>query len=146
MQPGYGAPPQAGYGAAPGPGGGGPIQPGGGGPLGKIRSPVMLVLVGYMCCPYYSLYQLALVESELNAYLGKPAGMNWLWLLFPLLPLLSMGKLVGEVRAKAGTPTQGEGSLIMYWLLGFYTIPKDVNEIWEHLGVRPSLVGRFLPT
>ena len=142
-QPGYGGPPPGGamvpMGGAPmaqmGGGGGGMA---GGGPPGTIRSEVMIAAISYMCCAFYGLHQLKEIEGELNRYLGKSEGGSILWYLFALVPLLSMPKLIGEARAKAGTPTQGEGSLIMYLLLGIYMIPKDANEIWKQLGVQPK--------
>lgn len=108
-----------------------------GGPLGTIRNPIMVFLISNICC-FYGLMQGKAIEAELKAYLGKPDGGSIMWFLFPLIPLLSMPALIGEARAKAGTPTQGNGSLFMYWLLGLYFIPKDANEIWEHLGVKAS--------
>ena len=114
---------------------------GGGGAPGTIRNPVMLAAISYMCCPWYGLWQCMKVEEELNRYLGKNQGGSILWFLFALIPILSMPKLIAEARAKAGTPAQGEGNLIMYILIGIYAFPKDANDIWEHLGVRPSLWG-----
>ena len=58
--------------------------------------------------------------------------------------IAGMGELIGAARAKAGTATQGNGSFIMYWLLGMYFIPKDANEVWERLGVKASLVWATL--
>ncbi|HEU4412407.1 MAG TPA: hypothetical protein VFS43_44605, partial [Polyangiaceae bacterium] len=60
-------------------------------------------------------------------------GGSILWLLFPIIPVLSMPKLMAEARARAGTPTQGEGNLLLYWLAAPYTFLADVNELW---GVR----------
>ena len=108
------------------------------GPPGEIRNPVVLAAVSYMCCPFWGIFQLYKLEGELNRYLGKSEGPSILWFLFALIPLLSMPKLMAEARAKAGTATQGEGSLIMYLLLGIYQIPKDANEVWEKLGVRAT--------
>jgi hypothetical protein len=136
-QPGYGAPPGAmvPMGGAPmvgGPGGGA------GGPPGTIRNAVMIAAISYLCCPFYGVWQLYQIEGELKAYLGKGGGPSVLWFIFGLIPLLSMPKLVGEARARAGTSTQGDGNLIMYLLLGIFIIPNDVNEIWTKLGVQPK--------
>ncbi len=108
-----------------------------GGAVGQIRNPVMVFLIGYICV-FYGLLQMRAIEGELNRFLGKGQDGSIMWFLFPLLPLLGMGKLIGEARAKAGTATQGDGSFIMYWLVGFYFITKDANEIWEKLGAKPS--------
>lgn len=120
----YGAP-----GAAPG---GAPA-----GPVGQIRNPVTLFLISCICF-LYGLSQMRTMEGELNRFLGRNQDGSILWFLFPLIPILSMPKLIGEARAKAGTTTQGNGSLIMYLLLGYYFLTKDVNEIWERLGAKPG--------
>jgi hypothetical protein len=41
-----------------------------------------------------------------------------------------MPKLIAEARARAGTQTQGEGSLLLYWLAAPYFFLTDVNELW----------------
>ena len=116
---------QPGYGGMQGPqGGGGPIQT-----RGTVRNPITMFLVSSCCFPYV-LFQYKQMEEELKAVAGNPGPGSILWFLFPLVPLLSMPKLIGEARAKAGTPTQGEGSLIMYLLLGPYFLTKDANEIF----------------
>ncbi len=108
-----------------------------GGPPGTIRNPVMVFLISYICC-FYGMMQLRAIEGELKAYLGKGNEGSIMWFIFPLIPLLSMPALIGEARQKSGCPTQGNGSLIMYWLLGLYFVPKDANEIWETLGVKAA--------
>jgi hypothetical protein len=128
MQPGYGPPGGGGYGA---PGGGmAPAGPGGLGPKGTVRNPTTVTLISMFCCFYYGLFQCMKAEEEVNKFLGKSEGGSILWMLFPLIPALSMPKLIAEARAKAGTPTQGEGSLIMYIILPYYAFTKDVNELW----------------
>lgn len=108
-----------------------------GAPLGTIRNPIMVFLVGNFCF-LYALLQLRAIEGELNRFLGKGQDGSILWFLFPLVPLLGMGKLIGEARQRAGTASQGDGSLFMYLILGTFFIPKDANEIWEKLGVKPG--------
>ena len=127
---------QPGYGGMAGPVGGGPMQ--GGGPPGTLRNPTMVLLVTYFCCVYYGLFQCMKVEEELNKFTGKGSGGSILWLLFPLIPALAMPKLIGEARQKAGTQTQGDGSLIMYILIAPYALLKDANEVWEAQGVKPA--------
>jgi hypothetical protein len=125
------------------PAGGAPVVPAGNtglaaGPVGAIRNPIMVFLVAGVTCGFFGLYSLYSIEGELNAFLGNGKKASILWFLFPLLPLLGMPKLIAEARAKAGTPVQGEGNLILYLLLGVYMIPNDANQIWQHLGARPS--------
>ncbi len=128
MAQGYGPPGGGGYGA---PGGGmAPAGPGGLGPKGTVRNPVQVTLIALFCCFYSGLGQCMKAEEEVNKVLGKSEGGSILWMLFPLIPALSMPKLIAEARAKAGTPTQGEGSLIMYIFLPYYAFTKDVNELW----------------
>ena len=139
--PGFGAPPGAmmqAPGGAPMMGGGGGGAMMGGGPPGTIRNPVMVLLISYFCCFYYGLFQCMKAEEELNKFTGKNQGGSILWLLFPLIPALSMPKLIGEARQKAGGPTQGDGSLIMYILIAPYALIKDANDIWQAMGVKPS--------
>ena len=93
------------------------------------RNPTTITLISVFCCFYYGLFQCMKTEEELNNFLGKSAGGNILWMLFPLIPALSMPKLMAEARARAGTPAQGEGSLIMYILLPYYAFIKDANEV-----------------
>lgn len=128
--------------------GGAPMVPAGGAPgggaPGQIRNPIMVFLIGYICC-FYAMFQLKEIEGELRRYTGKGDSGSILWFIFPLIPLLGMGELVGAARAKAGTATQGNGSFIMYWLLGMYFIPKDANEVWERLGVQAKLVRSAVP-
>lgn len=107
------------------------------GPVGTIRNPVVTMLIT-MVCFIAGFAQLKALEDELNAFVGNGKKASILWFLFPLIPLLGMPKLIGEARAKAGTPVQGEGNLILYILLGSYMIPNDANQIWQQLGARQS--------
>jgi hypothetical protein len=100
-----------------------------GGATGASRNPTTITLISMFCCFYYGLFQCMKTEEDLNKFLGKSGGGNILWMLFPLIPALSMPKLIGEARARAGTATQGEGSLIMYILLPYYAFIKDANEV-----------------
>jgi hypothetical protein len=148
---GFGAPNNApvntpGFGAPPGamvPMTSGPMVPmgqaglAGAGPVGTIRNPVTVLILS-MVCFIVGLAQLRSLEDELNTFVGNGKKASILWFLFPLIPILGMPKLIAEARAKAGTPLQGEGNLIMYILLGPYMIPNDANQIWQHLGARPS--------
>jgi hypothetical protein len=140
---GYGGPPQQGYGAPPGapgfgPGYGGGFPPGGGGggpiqgpgPRGEVRNPMMVLLVSLFCCPWYGLWQCMKAEEEVNRFLGKSEGGSILWLLFPLIPALSAPKLIAEARARASTPTQGEGNILLYIFVPYYSFIADVNELW----------------
>ena len=130
------------------PAGGGMMMQGGApgamaaGPIGTVRNATTITLVSIllsMCGGvYYGLFQCMKVEEELNRFLGKGSGGSILWLLFPLIPALSAGKLIGEARQKAGTPTQGDGSLIMYILLPYYSFVNDANEVWTAAGVKPA--------
>jgi hypothetical protein len=129
---GFGAPAAtgapAGFGAPPG----GPMVPAGGAAIagaGAARNPTTITLISMFCCFYYGLFQCMKTEEDLNKFLGKSGGGNILWMLFPLIPALSMPKLISEARARAGTATQGEGSLIMYILLPYYAFIKDANEV-----------------
>ena len=109
----------------------------GSGAVGTIRNPVGVVVLTMCTFGLYGLYTLYSIENELHAFLGDGKKASILWFLFPLLPLLALPKVVAQARAKAGTPAQGEGNLILYLLLGPYMIPTDTNQIWQHLGAQP---------
>lgn len=110
---------------------------GGAGAPGQIRNPMIATLAWFLCCfPYLGLFWCMKAEEELNRFLGKPGGGSILWLLFPLIPALAMPKLVAEARQRAGTQTQGEGSLIGYIFFPSYLLLKDVNEVWTAMGVQ----------
>ncbi len=107
------------------------------GPVGTIRNPIVVFLLTGVCF-LIGLAQMRALEDELNAFVGNGKKASILWFLFPLIPVLGMPKLIAEARAKAGTPVQGEGNLILYIFLGPYMIPNDANQIWQHLGARSS--------
>jgi hypothetical protein len=91
---------------------------------------MMILLISLFCCPWYGLWQCMKAEEEVNRFLGKSEGGSILWLLFPLLPALSAPKLIAEARARAGTQSQGEGNILLYIFVPYYSFIGDVNELW----------------
>jgi hypothetical protein len=135
-QPGYGAPPpgammqagppgaMAGYGAAP---------MGAAGPKGKVRNPVMVLLLG-MVCFIYAFIQLWGMMNELKAYLGKEEIQAW-HLLIPvwgmIVYIFKVPGWVTEAKQKAGCQNPQAAPWFLYWLLGLYFFPKDLNDVWQ---------------
>ncbi len=154
-QGGYGGPPQGGYGAPGGftppqdqyggYGAGAPIVPAGGpgyggggqrGPIGKIRNPIMVLVLGYVTCGIYGIFAFFGMLSELKAFRGKN-DINPIFFIIPILSLIEMWKLpekVLEAKRLAGVPNPQVPNPILYLLLGLYFFPNDLNEVWQAAG------------
>lgn len=115
-------------------------QPGmaaGAGPRGKTRNPIMCALWTFLSCGMYYPIAMYLWVSDLKAFLGDDKDITpWFALFFPLniLLLLKLPDKVVEAKRRAGHPNPQSAGLIMYWLFGYYFIPKDLNEIWNPTG------------
>ena len=154
--PGYGAPqggygaPQGGYGAPggfsppqdlqAGYGGPGALAPMGGygagggqrGPIGKIRNPIMTILLS-MLCFVYGIIQFFGMLGELKAFRGKD-DLNPILFLVPILTYIEWWKLgpkVLEAKQMAGVPNAQVASPVLYLFFGFFFLPGDLNEIWQ---------------
>lgn len=154
-QQGFGGPPQGGYGApqggygAPGgfsppqdqygmPGGGAPmVHMGGGqrGPIGKIRNPVMTIVLS-MVCFVYAIIAIWGMLSELKAFRGKD-DLNPILFFVPILNYIEMWKLnekVLDAKRMAGVPNPQVASPVLYLFFGIFFLPGDLNEIWQAAG------------
>jgi len=117
--------------------GGHPGMAGGVGPKGKIRNPIMCIVWTFLSCGFYAIIANYLWASELKAYLNNDPDITpWFAFISPLnlLLLLKMPDKVTEAKRRAGHPNPQSAGLIMYFLLGIYFIPKDLNEIWDPTG------------
>ncbi len=134
-QGGYGAP-QGGYGRtrrlqppqdpyAP-PGGGAPLMPLGGayggggqrGPIGKIRNPIVTILLSCVCF-VYAIIQLWQMINELKAFRGKD-DLNPILFFVPILNYIEMWKLgpkVLEAKQMAGVPNAQVMHPVLYLFL-----------------------------
>ncbi len=154
--PGYGPPP-GGFPAAP-PGGaygapmGGAIQPGGFGappagtggmgPVGQDRNPVMVLVLGMVCC-VYAIYQFFTMIFELNKFLQRPA-VNIIMLFIPILGYIEIWKMAGillEAKQLAGVQNPTVAHPILYLFVGQYFMAGDLNEIWAAARQRGAVQG-----
>jgi len=154
-QPGFGAPPggygqppgggygqmQAGYGAPGGfsppqdPAYGGALVPMGGGqrgPIGKIRNPVMTVVISCVCF-VYAIIQIWQMINELKTFRGKD-DLNPIFFFIPILNYIELWKLnekVLDAKRMAGVPNPQVASPVLYLFLALFFLPGDLNEIWQ---------------
>jgi hypothetical protein len=122
-QPGYGGPAMAG------------APTGGGGPKGQTRNPMMVLLIS-MICFLYGIWQYYQMVGELKAFLNSDE-INPIHIFIPVLNILMLFKLPGwvlEAKRRAGVPNPEVSNVIVYWFLGLYLLPKDLNEVWNPTG------------
>jgi hypothetical protein len=122
------------------PGGGGPMgygAPGGmapgGGSRGETRNPVMVLVIGMVCC-FYAIYQMWQMLNELQAYTRDEEFKPW-YMFIPLLNYYFLWIKVPEqvTRAKqmAGSRTPQAQGIVLYIFLAPYALAKDLNEVWD---------------
>lgn len=119
--------------AAPGGGYAMPMSAGQHGPVGKMRNPVMVVVLTYVTCGLYGIVAIWTMLSELKAFRQKN-DINPVLFLLPVISLLEMLKLPAKVldaKRMAGVPNAQEPNVILYLFLGIYMLPADLNEIWQ---------------
>jgi hypothetical protein len=130
----YGAPPQGIQPmAAPGAGYAVPAAIGQHGPIGKMRNPIMVVVLTWVTCGLYGIVALFSMLGELKAFRQKN-DINAILFLLPVIGWLEMIKLPAKVldaKRMAGVPNAQEPNVILYFLLGIYMLPADLNEIWQ---------------
>jgi hypothetical protein len=117
------------------------------GPIGKIRNPVMVVVLTYVTCGFYGLLALMQMAGELKAFRQKD-DINAIMFFVPILGLLELLKLpakVLEAKRMAGVPNAQEPNVILYLLLGIYFLPADLNEVWQAAAARQGM-GALPPT
>lgn len=164
-QPAYGNGPMQGYGGqTPSPAGGfsaplpatpygGAMVPGGQpgypmsgamtphGPIGKMRNPVMVVVLTYVTCGLYGLLAMLSMLGELKAFRQRDDISPILFLL-PILQLIELIKLpakVLEAKRMAGVPNAQEPNVILYLFFWFYFMPADLNEVWQAAQARQGM-------
>ena len=132
MQPGYGAP--GGFSPPQDPAYGGAMVPMGGprGPIGKIRNPVMTVVLSCVCF-VYAIIQVWQMINELKAFRGKD-DLNPIFFFIPILNYVELWKLnekVLDAKRMAGVPNAQVASPVLYLFLALFFLPGDLNEIWQ---------------
>jgi hypothetical protein len=103
------------------------------GPIGKMRNPVMVVVLTYVTCGFYGIFALLSMLGELKAFRQKN-DINPILFLIPVVSLLEILKLPAKVldaKRMAGVPNAQEPNVILYLFLWFYMLPSDLNEIWQ---------------
>ena len=116
------------------PGGGAPmVQAGGRGPIGQTRNATQVLVISLLC-GFYGFFQVFQELGELKAYRGKddinPIVATLLWIIF----CWGMPAKMLEAKQQAGIPNPQVGSPILYFLVGYWAMAKDLNEIWAASG------------
>ena len=116
-------------------GGGAMVPMGGGqrGPIGKIRNPVMTLVLGYVTCGILALISFWSMLNELKNFRGKD-DLNPIFFFIPVLQYIEIWKLnekVLDAKRMAGVPNPQVASPIAYLFLALYFLPGDLNEIWQ---------------
>jgi len=118
-----------------GPGMGGPMGggPGAGGPKGQTRNPVMVLVLGMVCC-VYALIQCWSMLSEMKEYTRDEEFKPW----FMLIPFLNyyflwvkVPEQVRKAKQMAGSRNPEPQSIVFYILLFPFALAKDLNGVWD---------------
>ena len=99
----------------------------------------MVFLISYICF-IYGILQLIKMMEELQAYTGgSQYAFPWWHLLIPYYNLyLIFAKLphwVTEAKTKAGCPNPASMGGFVYFLVLFYALPNDLNQVWNPRGL-----------
>lgn len=116
-------------------GGGGPTGPHG--PVGKVRNPIMVFLISYICF-IYALLAIWSMINELKAFRQKP-DLNPIMFFVPILQIIELWNLPAkllEAKQMAGVQNAKVAHPVLYLLLGLYFIPADLNEVWQAVAAR----------
>jgi len=103
------------------------------GPIGKIRNPVMTVVLSYVTCGIFALISLWGMLNELKNFRGKD-DLNPIFFFIPILQYIELWKLnekVLDAKRMAGVPNPQVASPIAYLFLAVFFLPGDLNEIWQ---------------
>jgi hypothetical protein len=120
------------------PGGSAPMVPVGGGqrgPIGKIRNPVMTIVLS-MVCFVYAIIQVWQMINELKAFRGKD-DLNPIFFFIPILNYIELWKLnekVLDAKRMAGVPNPQVASPVLYLFFALFFLPGDLNEVWQAAG------------
>jgi hypothetical protein len=112
--------------------------PAGAGPIGQTRNPIMVFLISSICF-IYGILQLFKMVEELKAYVGQSQNEFPGWhLLIPYYNLyllfVKMPKWVTEAKTKAGCANPNAMGGFIYFLVPFYALPADLNQVWNPRG------------
>jgi hypothetical protein len=149
---GYGQP-QGGFGGPPAPygapggfsppqdlpygGGGGALAPlsfgGQRGPIGKIRNPVLTIVLGYVTCGIFAIISMWGMLNELKTFRGKD-DINPILFFLPIIGIIEGWKLnekVLDAKRMAGVPNPQVAHPVLYLFFALFFLPGDLNEVWQ---------------
>jgi len=109
-----------------------PMSGGQRGPIGKIRNPVMTVVISCICF-VYAIIQVWQMINELKAFRGKD-DLNPIFFFIPILNYIELWKLnekVLDAKRMAGVPNPQVASPVLYLFLALFFLPGDLNEVWQ---------------
>ncbi|HMA93449.1 MAG TPA: zinc-ribbon domain-containing protein [Polyangiaceae bacterium] len=118
------------------------------GPIGKMREPVMVLVLSFVTCGIFGAIALWSMLEELKRFRQKNDISPILFFL-PVIQLLELIKLpakVLEAKRMAGVPNAQEPNVILYLLLGIYMLPADLNEIWQVASAKQGGYGALPPS
>ena len=106
---------------------------------GKIRNPLITLILAYVTCGIYAPFACYAMLKELKDFLGTDQITPW-WAFTPLvlLTLFKLPDLVVEAQRRAGVANPQSAGLIFYLILFFYFFPKDLNMVWNPTGQLPA--------
>jgi hypothetical protein len=102
------------------------------GPVGKVRNPIMVLVLGYICFVYLFIAYWSML-NELKAFRGKD-DITPILFFIPVLGWILMWGLPAkmlEAKQMAGVPNPQVVHPILYLLLGPYFLPADLNEVFQ---------------
>lgn len=118
------------------------------GPIGKMREPVMVLILSFVTCGIYGIISMLSMLSELKAFRQKNDIQPILFLL-PVISLIEVIKLPAKVldaKRMAGVPNAQEPNVIVYLFLTLYMLPADLNEIWQVASAKQGGYGALPPS
>jgi len=135
MAPGGFGGPMAGPGGPGGPmgmpGGGGPMGPTG--PRGQERNPVMVLVLGMLCC-IYGFIQAWSMLNELKEF-TRDEDFKPFFMLIPFLNYyflwIKVPEQVRKAKQMAGSRNPEPQSIVLYIFLFPFALAKDLNEVWN---------------
>ncbi len=102
------------------------------GPIGKMRNPVMTIVLS-MLCFVYAIIQVWGMLSELKAFRGKD-DLNPILFFVPIVGYFELWKLnekVLDAKRMAGVPNAQVASPVLYLFFAIFFLPTDLNEVWQ---------------
>jgi hypothetical protein len=101
---------------------------------GKVRNPFIVLLLACVTCGVYGLVWSYKSLAELRTFLSKNEIVPW-HILVPILNivvlLFKLPDWVTEAKQRAGARNPKSAGALLYFLLGWYFITTDLNEVWQ---------------